>query len=172
LSLNGVVYADSLRVAGDTFNESIVKYVRNNHDVIIGEITAEKIKEEVGSAVKSKPIKRKTYIGRSVLTGLPTEFVMTNDRVEKALREPLAAIISAVRTALEKTPPELASDIAKNGVMLTGGGALLGGLDQLIKDKTNLDAHIAKDPLTCVVSGGNMALEMISKNNMSFLSAE
>jgi len=172
LSLNGVVYADSIRVAGDIFNESIVKYVRRKHDTIIGEITAEKIKEEVGSAFKSKTIKKKTYVGRSVLTGLPTEFIMTNNSVLKALGEPLAAIMSAIRTALEQTPPELASDIAKNGVMLTGGGALLDGLDQLIKDQTNLDAHIAKDPLTCVVSGGDIALDMINKNKMSFLSAE
>jgi rod shape-determining protein MreB len=172
MSLNGVVYADSLRVAGDIFNESIVKYVRRKHDTIIGEITAEKIKEEVGSAFKSKTIKKKTYVGRSVLTGLPTEFIMTNNSVLKALGEPLAAIMSAIRTALEQTPPELASDIAKNGVMLTGGGALLDGLDQLIKDQTNLDAHIAKDPLTCVASGGDIALDMINKNKMSFLSAE
>jgi rod shape-determining protein MreB len=172
MSLNGVVYADSLRVAGDSFNESIVKYVRDKHDTIIGEITGEKIKEEVGSAFKSKTIKKKTYVGRSVLTGLPTEFIMTNTQVLEALKMPLSAIIGAVRTALEQTPPELASDIAKNGVMLTGGGALLEGLGLLIKDQTNLDAHIAENPLTCVVSGGDIALGLINKNSMSFLSSE
>ena len=172
MSLNGVVYADSLRVAGDAFNDSIVKYVRSKHNIIIGEITAEKIKEEVGSAFKSSAIKKKTYIGRGVSTGLPSEFIMTNVQVLEALKEPLVSIISAIRAALEQTPPELSSDIVESGIMLTGGGALLAGLDQLINDKTNLDVHIAEDPLTCVASGGDIALELINKNNMSFLSSE
>jgi len=172
MSLNGVVYAESLRVAGDAFNDSVVKYVRSKHSIIIGEITAEKIKEEVGSAFKSSTIKKKTYTGRSVTTGLPTEFIMTNNRVAEALREPLSQIIGAIRVALEQTPPELSSDIAESGIMLTGGGALLVGLDQLINDKTNLNVHIAENPLTCVVNGGDKALELINKNNMSFLAAE
>ncbi len=172
MSLNGVIYAESLRVAGDAFNDSITKYVRSKHRTVIGENTAEKIKEEIGSAFKSSAVKRKTYVGRSISTGLPTEFIMTNVQVLEALREPLATIISAIRTALEQTPPEVSSDIAKSGIMLTGGGALLQGLNQLIKDRTNLDVRIAEDPLTCVASGGDKALEMINKNNMSFLSAE
>lgn len=172
MSLNGVVYAESLRVAGDAFNESIIKHVRSKHKAVIGEITAEKIKEEIGSAFKSNAVKKKTYVGRSIATGLPTEFIMTNVQVLEALRKPLTTVMSAIREALEATPPEISSDIAKSGVMLTGGGALLPGLGQLIKDKTNLDVHIAENPLTCVASGGDKALEMISKNNMSFLSAE
>jgi rod shape-determining protein MreB len=172
MSLNGVVYSDSLRVGGDAFNDSIVKYVRAQHKIIIGETTAEKIKEEVGSAFASNAVKRKTYTGRDVSSGLPTKFVMTNSQVLEALKDPLAAIIGAIRAALEQTPPELSSDIAENGVTLTGGGALLEGLDKLIKKKTNLEVHIAEDPLTCVVRGGSIALELIDKHNMSFLSAE
>ncbi len=172
MSLNGIVYADSVRVAGDAFNESITKYVRREHKVIIGEVTAEKIKEEVGSAYKSSAIKKAKYIGRGVASGLPTEFIMTNAQTLDALREPLAAIISAIRAALEQTPPELSSDIAESGVMLTGGGALLEGLGILIKSKTNLDVHIADNPLVCVAKGANIALEMINRQQMAFVSAE
>jgi rod shape-determining protein MreB len=172
MSLNGIVYADSVRVAGDAFNESITKYVRREHKVIIGEVTAEKIKEEVGSAYKSSAIKKAKYIGRGVASGLPTEFIMTNAQTLDALREPLTAIISAIRAALEQTPPELSSDIAESGVMLTGGGALLEGLGILIKSKTNLDVHIADNPLVCVAKGANIALEMINRQQMAFVSAE
>lgn len=172
ISLNGIVYADSLRIGGDAFNEEIVKYVRRNHSVIIGENTAEKIKEEIGSAFSSTTVKKKTYVGRGVSSGLPEKFIITNKQVLESLEVPLIAIISAVRTALEKTPPELSSDIAESGVTLTGGGALLEGLDKLIKDKTNLDVHIANNPLACVVRGGSIALDLIDKNNTAFLSAE
>ena len=172
LSLNGVVYADSLRIGGDAFNDAIVKYVRRHHKIIIGGNTAEKIKEDIGSAFKSSTVKEKTYTGRGVASGLPEKFVMTNTQVLEALKEPLAAVVSSVRVALEKTPPELSSDIAQNGVMLTGGGALLEGLDKLISSQTNLDTHIADEPLTCVARGGSVALDLINKHDMSFLSAE
>ncbi len=172
MSLNGVVYADSLRVGGDAFNENIIKYVRKKHKIVIGETTAEKIKEEVGSAYESTAIKSSTYTGRNVSSGLPAKFKMTSVDTLEALKEPLSAVVSAVRVALEQTPPELSSDIAESGVVLTGGGALLEGLDKLIKSKTNLDVHIAKDPLTCVARGGSIALDLIDKHDMSFLSAE
>ncbi|SMN16224.1 Rod shape-determining protein MreB [uncultured Candidatus Thioglobus sp.] len=172
LSLNGVVYADSLRVAGDAFNEEIVKFVRAQHKIIIGDNTAEKIKEEVGCAFKTSAVKKKTYIGRGIASGLPEKFVMTNTQVLEAMQVPLNAIVNAIRVALEKTPPELSSDIAENGVMLMGGGALLEGLDQLIRSRTNLDVHIAEDPLTCVARGGSIALDLIDKHNMTFLSSE
>jgi len=172
MSLNGLVYADSLRCAGDAFNDEIVKYVRHEHSIIIGETTAEKIKEDIGSAFKVTAVKRKTYVGRGVSSGLPEKFIMTNIQVLEALTVPLSALINGIRMALEKTPPELASDIAKNGVMLTGGGALLEGLGMLIKDKTNLDVHIADDPLTCAVRGACIALNLIDEKSLSFLSAD
>ena len=172
MSLNGLVYADSLRTAGDTFNDEIVKYIRHEHSIIIGETTAERIKEDIGSAFKVTKVKRKTYVGRGVSSGLPEKFIMTSTQVLEALTMPLSALISAIRIALEKTPPELASDIAKNGVMLTGGGALLEGLGMLIKDKTNLDVHIADDPLTCAARGGCIALNLIDNQSLNFLSSE
>jgi rod shape-determining protein MreB len=172
LSLNGVVYAKSLRIGGDAFNENIVQYVRQKNNIIIGENTAEKIKEDIGSAFEVKAIKKKTYVGRGVSSGLPEKFVMTNKQTLEALKDSLAKIVSAVRSALAQTPPELSADIAESGATLTGGGALLEGLDQLIKDETNLDVHIADEPLTCVARGGSVTLDLINKHNMSFLSSE
>ncbi len=172
MSLNGIVYSDSLRVGGDLFDSQIVKFVRREHGVIIGEATAEQIKEEVGSAFETKVIKKNEYRGLDVAKGIPVSFEVTNTEIRKALQEPLATIVAAVRTALEQTPPELASDIAENGLVLTGGGALLEGLDKLINQETNLPIRIADDPLTCVARGGGAALDMISKHNMGFLAAE
>ncbi len=172
MSLNGIVYSDSLRVGGDLFDSQIVKFVRREHGVIIGEATAEQIKEEVGSAFETNAIKKNEYRGLDVAKGIPVSFEVTNTEIRQALQEPLATIVAAVRTALEQTPPELASDIAENGLVLTGGGALLEGLDKLINQETNLPIRIADDPLTCVARGGGAALEMISKHNMGFLAAE
>jgi rod shape-determining protein MreB len=172
MSLNGIVYSDSLRVGGDLFDSQIVKFVRREHGVIIGEATAEQIKEEVGSAFETNVIKKNEYRGLDVAKGIPVSFEVTNTEIRQALQEPLATIVAAVRTALEQTPPELASDIAENGLVLTGGGALLEGLDKLINQETNLPIRIADDPLTCVARGGGAALDMISKHNMGFLAAE
>jgi rod shape-determining protein MreB len=172
MSLNGIVYSDSLRVGGDLFDSQIVKFVRREHGVIIGEATAEQIKEEVGSAFETKVIKKNEYRGLDVAKGIPVSFEITNTEIRQALQEPLSTIVASVRTALEQTPPELASDIAENGLVLTGGGALLEGIDKLINQETNLPIRIADDPLTCVARGGGVALEMISKHNMSFLAAE
>jgi rod shape-determining protein MreB len=172
LSLNGIVYSDSLRVGGDVFDDTIVKFVRRVHGIIIGEATAEQIKEEVGSAFESKIIRKNEFRGRAVSTGLPVSFEVTNSEILEALSEPLGMIISALRTALEQTPPELSSDIAQNGLVITGGGALLEGLDKLIHNQTNLPVTIADDPLTCVARGGGIALEMINQHGMGFLAAE
>ena len=120
LSLNGIVYSDSLRVGGDVFDDTIVKFVRRVHGIIIGEATAEQIKEEVGSAFESKIIRKYEFRGRAVSTGLPVSFEVTNSEILEALSEPLGMIISALRTALEQTPPELSSDIAQNGLVITG----------------------------------------------------
>ena len=172
MSLNGIVYSDSLRVGGDVFDDTIVRFVRREHGIIIGDATAEQIKEEVGSAFKSSAVKKIEFRGRDVAKGIPVSFEITNTEILEALQEPLKMILGAVRTALEKTPPELSSDIAENGLVLTGGGALLDGLDKLINQETNLPVRIADDPLTCVARGGGVALDMISKHNMGFLAAE
>ncbi|MBA5249913.1 MAG: rod shape-determining protein [Gammaproteobacteria bacterium] len=172
MSLNGIVYSDSLRVGGDLFDDHIIKFVRREHGIIIGESTAERIKKEVGSAYKSSVVKKMDFRGRDVAKGIPVSFEVTNTEIRDSLQEPLSTILSAVRIALEQTPPELSSDIAENGLVLTGGGALLEGLDKLIGEETKLPVRIADDPLTCVARGGGVALEMISKHNIGFLSAE
>jgi len=172
LSLNGIVYSDSLRVGGDVFDDTIVKFIRRVHGIIIGDATAEQIKEEVGSAFESNIVRKNEFRGRAVSTGLPVAFEVTNSEILEALSEPLGMIIGALRTALEQTPPELSSDIAQNGLVITGGGALLEGLDRLIHNQTNLPVTIADDPLTCVARGGGIALEMINQHDMGFLAAE
>jgi len=172
LSLNGIVYSDSIRCGGDLFDDSIVKFIRRVHGIIIGEATAEQIKEEVGCAFESKIVKKNEYRGRAVSTGLPVSFEISNNEILEALNEPLGMIINSLRTALEQTPPELSSDIAQNGLVVTGGGALLEGIDRLIHNKTNLSVSIADDPLTCVARGGGIALDMINQHNMGFLAAE
>jgi rod shape-determining protein MreB len=172
ISLNGIVYSDSLRCGGDVFDDAIIKFVRRVYGVIIGEATAEQIKEEVGSAFKSKIVKKNEFRGRAVSTGLPQSFEITNNEVLEALHEPLGMIINCLRTALEQTPPELSSDIAQNGLVVTGGGALLEGVDKLINNQTHLPVSIADDPLTCVARGGGIALEMINQLDMGFLAAE
>ncbi|BAS67585.1 rod shape-determining protein [Bathymodiolus septemdierum thioautotrophic gill symbiont] len=172
MSLNGIVYSDSLRVGGDVFDDCIIKFVRREHGIIIGESTAEKIKQEVGSAFTTSAIKKVEFRGRDVAKGIPVGFEITNTEIRGALQEPLATIVGAVRVALEQTPPELSSDIAENGLVLTGGGALLDGLDKLINEETNLPVRIADDPLTCVARGGGVALQTINKHDVGFLSSE
>jgi len=172
MSLNGIVYSDSIRIGGDVFDDTIVKFVRRAHGIIIGEATAEQIKEEVGSAFPSKVVKKIEFRGRDVAKGIPVSFEVTNAEILEARTEPLGMIINSVRTALEQTPPELSSDIAQNGLVITGGGALLEGIDKLINSETNLPVSIADDPLTCVARGGGIALDMINKHNMGFLAAE
>lgn len=172
MSLNGIVYSDSLRIGGDIFDDNIVKFVRREHGIIIGESTAERIKEKVGSAFKSNVVKKMDFRGRDVAKGIPVSFEITSTEIRASLQEPLAAIVAAVRIALEQTPPELSSDIAENGLVLTGGGALLEGFDKLINQETNLPVRIADEPLTCVARGGGSALEMLDKHNLGFLTAE
>jgi len=172
LSLNGIVYSDSIRCGGDVFDDNIVKFIRRVHGIIIGEATAEQIKEEVGCAFESKIVIKNEYRGRAVSTGLPVGFEISNNEILEALHEPLGMIVNSLRTALESTPPELSSDIAQNGLVVTGGGALLEGIDKLINNKTNLVVSIADDPLTCVARGGGIALDMINQHNMGFLAAE
>lgn len=172
MSLNGIVYSDSLRIGGDVFDDHIIKFIRRVHGIVIGEATAENIKQEVGSAFETQSVKKMFFRGRDVAKGIPVSFEITNTEIRKALQEPLGTVINAIRTALEQTPPELSADIAKNGLVLTGGGALLEGLDKLISEETHLPVHIAEEPLTCVARGGGIALDMINKHSMDFLVAE
>lgn len=172
MSLGGIVYSDSLRVGGDVFDDTILKYVRRNKGIVIGENTAEKIKIEVGSAFASDTIKTAIFKGRDVAKGIPVSFEMTNAEVLSALQEPLTMIVNSIKIALEQTPPELSADISDNGLTLTGGGSLLNDLDKLISTETGLNAAQAEKPLTCVARGGGIALEMIENKNLSLFSNE
>lgn len=172
MSLNGIVYSDSIRVGGDLFDETIIKYIRKEYGVVIGEATAEKIKYAIGTAFPGKEIKEFDIIGRNLSEGIPTKLKISNAEIAKALSEPLTLILNATRMALEQTPPELGADIANNGLVLTGGGALLDGFGDLLTAETKLPVRIAKNPLTCVVRGGGKALKLIEDNKMFFLSAE
>ncbi len=163
ISLNGIVYSDTVRVGGDRFDESIVAYVRRKHGALIGEATAERLKQEIGSAYKQKEVREIDVRGRHLAEGVPRGFTMNSEDILDALRDPLAIIVQAVLKALEKCPPELASDIAETGFVLTGGGALLRDLDVLLAEKTGLPVIVADDPLTCVARGGGIALDLIGK---------
>jgi rod shape-determining protein MreB len=169
ISLNGVVMSDSVRVGGDRFDESIVGYVRRTQGSLIGEATAERIKQEVGAAYPQKEIRQIDVRGRNLAEGIPRSFTLDSNEILEALQEPLSMIVQAVKSALEQCPPELASDIADTGMVLTGGGALLRDLDILLAEETGLPVIIAEDPLTCVARGGGKALELIDDsavNNM------
>lgn len=161
LSLGGIVYARSVRVGGDKMDEAIISYVRRHHNLLIGESTAEKIKKEIGSACPPSDKKGKTMEikGRDLINGVPKEVTLTEYQVAESLIEPVSQIIEAVKTALECTPPELSSDIVDQGIVMTGGGALLKNLDIVLREATQLPVFVAEDPLTCVVRGTGMILE-------------
>jgi rod shape-determining protein MreB len=163
ISLNGIVYAESVRIAGDRFDEAIVAYVRRNYGSLIGDSTAERIKQEVGCAYEGLELREIDVRGRNLAEGVPRGFTLNSEEILEALQESLAAIVQAVKSALEQAPPELASDIAEKGIVLTGGGSLLRGLDRLIAEETGLPVFVAEDPLTCVARGGGRALELIDK---------
>ncbi|UUX99677.1 rod shape-determining protein [Sphingomonas sp. J315] len=161
LSLRGLAYSNSVRVGGDKMDEAIVSYVRRNHNLLIGEATAERIKQEVGVA---KPptdgIGLTIHIkGRDLVNGVPKEIQINQGQIAEALSEPVGTIVEGVRIALENTAPELAADIVDQGIVLTGGGALLEGIDEVLRDETGLPVTVAEDPLTCVALGTGRALE-------------
>lgn len=172
ISLNGIVYAASLRMGGDKMDEAIIQYIRRNYGCLIGEATAERIKIELGSAYPSTEVKELEVRGRHLAEGVPRSFTINSNEVLEALQEPLSAIVAAIRTALEQAPPELSGDISERGIILTGGGALLRSLDRLLVEETVLPIRIAADPLTCVVRGGGLALEMMDANIGDVLSSE
>jgi rod shape-determining protein MreB len=172
ISLNGVVYRDSIRIGGDRFDESIVSYVRRKYGSLIGDSTAERIKQEVGCAYKSDELREIDVRGRHLAEGVPRSFTLTNDEILSALEEPLEAMMRSVKLALEQSPPELAADIAESGIVLTGGGALLTDLDKRISNETGLPVVVAEDPLTCVARGGGKALELMDRHVLDLLSTE
>ena len=161
LSLRGLAYTTSVRVGGDKMDEAISSYVRRNHNLLIGEATAERIKQEVGVAKMPLDGKGKTIHikGRDLVNGVPKEITITQAQIAEALTEPVSAIVEGVRIALENTAPELAADIVDQGIVLTGGGALLQGIDEVLREATGLPVSIAEDPLTCVALGTGRALE-------------
>jgi rod shape-determining protein MreB len=163
ISLGGLVYKGSVRVGGDKMDEAIINYIRRNYGMLIGETTAEHIKKEIGSAFPGSEVREKEVKGRNLAEGIPRSFTISSNEILEALNEPLNQIVSAVKSALEQTPPELAADIAERGMVLTGGCALLRDIDRLLMEETGLPVIIAEDPLTCVVRGCGKALERIER---------
>lgn len=163
LSLGGIVYGNSARVGGDKMDEAIINYIRKNHNLLIGDTTAEKIKKEIGAAIHpSKGEGRCMSIkGRDLVNGVPKEIKISESQVVDSLLETVSSIVDAVKFALESTPPELSADIVDKGIVMTGGGSLLSRLDELIRNKTGLPVSIAEEPLSCVVLGTGKALEEI-----------
>jgi rod shape-determining protein MreB len=159
ISLSGIVTMHSIRTAGDELDESITQYIRRNFNLLIGDRMSEWIKCTIGSAMELKEEMSLTAKGRDLVTGLPKAVEISSEEIREALNEPLAQIIAAVKEAMEKVPPDLSADIRDRGMFLTGGGALLKGLDQKLRDETNLPVNIADDPLTFVVRGTGRVLE-------------
>ena len=159
ISLGGIVSAESVRIGGNKFDEAIVGYVKKEYNLMIGERTAEDIKISIGSTFKEDQESNMQIRGRDLISGLPKTVEISSTEVREALKEPISSIIDAIKSTLEKTPPELASDIMENGIMLTGGGALLRGLDKLIKQETGMPVTIAEGPLDCVALGTGKSVE-------------
>jgi rod shape-determining protein MreB len=172
ISLNGIVYSNSVRIGGDTFDDSIINYVRRNYGTLIGEATAERIKHSIGSAFPGNDVLEIEVKGRNLAEGIPRSFTLNSNEILESLQEPLAGIVGAVKAALELTPPELGSDVAERGIVLTGGGALLRDFDRLIEEETGLPVVVADDPLTCVARGGGKALEMLDSRGLELFATE
>ncbi len=162
VSLGGIVTSQSIRVGGDEFDEALIAHVKKEYNVMIGERTAEEIKIEIGSAYPMTEEEDAEIRGRDLLTGLPRNIVLSSEEIRIAIEEPVLSIVAAVKATLEKTPPELASDLMDRGIVLTGGGSQLGNLDERLRQETNMPVHLTEDPLTCVVLGTGKALEEIN----------
>jgi rod shape-determining protein MreB len=159
ISLGGIVVSQSLRVGGDEMDDAIINHVKKEYKLLIGQQTAEEIKLEIGSAHPLREEIQAEVRGRDLLTGLPKTVILSSDEVRHALDEPLGQIIDAIKQTLDKTPPELAADIMDRGLMLAGGGSLLGGLDERLRQETHMPVHVAESPLTCVAVGSGRSLE-------------
>ncbi len=162
ISLSGIVYSRSVRVGGDKMDESIMTHVRRKYSMLIGESSAEEIKVKIASAYPMDPEQQIEVKGRDLVTGIPQNIIITSEEVRKAIAEQVEGIVQAVRMALEQTPPELAADIVDRGIVLTGGGALLRGLDQLLREETSLPITVVDDPLSTVVMGTGKALDSLN----------
>ncbi|AJC50261.1 rod shape-determining protein [Coxiella endosymbiont of Amblyomma americanum] len=172
ISLSGIVYAESVRIGGDRFDEAIISYVRRNYGALIGETTAERIKHAIGTAFPNNAVKEIEVRGRNLAEGVPRSFSLNSNEILEAFQEALSGIVGAVRGALEQAPPELSADIAERGMVLTGGGSLLKDIDRLLMEETGLPVVISEDPLTCVVRGGGRALELMRSMDREFLSRD
>ena len=172
ISLGGIVVRESIKIAGDKFDEHIIKYVRSEYKLMIGEKTAEDLKINIASAFKDS--RNLTYMmkGRNLVTGLPDEIEITTEEIRTAIQDPIESIVDKVKVVLEKTPPELAADIMENGILMTGGGSLLYGLDKLIEFRTGVAVAIAEDAVECVVKGTGAALGYIDKLDTNLNSQE
>lgn len=172
ISLGGVVVRESIKIAGDKFDEAIIKHVRSEYKLMIGEKTAEDLKINIGSAFKDS--RNLTYImkGRNLVTGLPDEIEITTEEIRRAIQEPVQSIVDKVKVVLEKTPPELAADIMEKGILMTGGGSLLHGLDKLIEFKTGVSVSVAEDAVECVAKGTGEVLGYIDKLDSNLNSQE
>ena len=164
ISLGGAVVSTSIKIAGDDFDEAIARFMRKKHNLLIGERTAEEIKIKIGCAFPRQEVITMDVRGRNLVTGLPKTITVTSEETEEALREATSQIVEAVHSVLEKTPPELSSDIAERGIVLTGGGALLQGLEELIESKTGINTMTAEDPMTAVAIGTGRYIECLSES--------
>lgn len=163
LSLGGVVDSDSVRIGGDKFDESIVRYVKKEYNILIGDTTGESIKKQIGNVHTGEEVTTMSVRGRDAVNGLPATVTVSSEDVRTALEEPLEALLGRIRAVLERCPPELSADIVDNGICLTGGGALLGGLAQVISEDTGIHVFVAESPLDCVATGTGKALENLDK---------
>ncbi|SKC56140.1 rod shape-determining protein [Maledivibacter halophilus] len=170
ISLGGIVVSESIKIAGDKFDESIIKYMRKTKNILIGERTAEELKINIGTAFPKTEAIKMDCRGRDLITGLPRTITVTTEDMLEALNETVSVIADAVHSVLEKTPPELASDISTRGIVMTGGGALLNGLNKLIENRTGIPTYIAEDPVSCVATGTGMSLnhlDVLEKSMMT-----
>lgn len=172
ISLGGIVVSRSLRIAGDEFDDGIIHYIKKEYNLMIGERTAEHIKLKIGSAYPMEQEETYTVSGRDLVTGLPKELHISSMEIREALREPINAVVDSIKYTLEKTPPELAADIMERGIMLTGGGGLLRGLDKLINEETGIPVYVAEHALDCVVLGTGKVLEEIDTLSNVLLSSK
>lgn len=172
ISLGGVVVRKSIKIAGDKFDESIIKYVRNKYKIMIGEKTAEDVKIKIGSAFKDSRKLTTTMKGRNLITGLPDEVEISTEEVREALAEPVSVIVEGVKSILEKTPPELAADIIEKGILMTGGGSLLYGLNKLIEENTGVTVEIAHNSVEAVAEGTGQVLSYIDKLGSDIFGSE
>ncbi|NPV43203.1 MAG: rod shape-determining protein [Firmicutes bacterium] len=166
ISLGGIVTSRSIRIGGDEMDESIVLYIKRVYNLMIGERTAEQIKIEIGSAFPGEKEDKMEVRGRDLVTGLPKTIKISSEEIREALKEPVSSIIDAVKISLENTPPELAADIMDKGIVMTGGGSLLKGLDRLLKEETGMPVHIAENPIDCVALGTGKALESVESEKL------